>query len=81
MEAITILTTGFLCISCIIIGAKIGQTVSREEKIEVPNLNPFKAYRENQARKEAAKEQEELNKILRNIDRYDGTSKGQEDVK
>ena len=46
----------------------------------MPNLNPLKAYRENQARKEVEKKQSELEKIMRNIDRYDGTSRGQEDV-
>ena len=81
MEVITILATGFLCISCFIVGAKVGQTISKQETIEMPNLNPFKAYRENEARKKAEMKQSKLDTILRNIDRYDGTSKGQEDVK
>lgn len=75
-----ILITGFLCIACFVIGAKVGQAVVKGEKVETPNLNPFKAYREKQSKKEVEKQQDKLNTILRNIERYDGTSKGQEDV-
>jgi hypothetical protein len=80
MEALYIAITGLLNIACFIIGAKVGQTIIKGEKVETPNLNPFKAYRENQARKEADKKQDKLDTIMRNIERYDGTSKGQEDV-
>jgi hypothetical protein len=79
-EALLLALTGFLNISCFINGAKVGQTVSKGEKVEMPNLNPLKAVRESQARKEAEIKQDKLNTVLRNIDRYDGTSKGQEDV-
>jgi hypothetical protein len=79
-EALLLALTGFLNISCFIIGAKVGQTVSKGEKVEMPNLNPLRAVRESQARKEAEIKQDKLNTVLRNIDRYDGTSKGQEDV-
>jgi hypothetical protein len=79
-EALLIALTGFLCVSCFIVGAKVGQTVSKGKEIELPNLNPLKAIREGQARKEAATEQDKRNKVLQNIERYDGTSKGQVDV-
>ena len=72
--------TGFLNIACFIIGASVGQTVSKGEKIEMPSVNPLKAYRENQAKKEMKMKQDKLDTVLRNIDRYDGTSRGQEDV-
>ena len=78
--AVLVALTGFLNIACFIVGAKVGQTVVSGEKIETPNLNPIKAYRENQARKKEEIEQDKYEKILRNIDRYDGTGKGQEDV-
>lgn len=77
---ILIALTGFLCIACFIVGAQIGQKVSKGEKVEMPNLNPMKAVRENRAKKEVAQEQDKLSKIMRNIERYDGTSRGQEDV-
>lgn len=72
---------GFFNLVCFIIGAKVGQKVDKGETIETPNLNPLKAIRDSQARKEAEIKQEKLNTVLRNIDRYDGTSRGQEDVK
>ena len=80
MEILLALTIGVLCIVCFITGAKVGQTVSKGERIETPNLNPIQAIREHQARKEAEKEQNRLDTIMNNIDSYDGTSFGQKDV-
>lgn len=81
MTTVLVALTGFFCICCFTLGVKVGQTVIKGEKVETPTLNPFKAYRENEARKEAKIKQDKLDTVLRNIDRYDGTSKGQEDVK
>ena len=67
-------------IACFITGAKVGQTVSRGEPIETPTIDPFKAYREREARHEAKAEQDRIDTIMRNIEKYDGTSNGQEDV-
>ena len=78
--ALLVALTGFLNIACFIVGASVGQTVVKGEKVETPNLNPLKAYRENQARKKEEMKQDKFETILRNIDRYNGTSKGQEDV-
>lgn len=80
MEALLILTTGLLCIVCFVIGAKVGQTVSKGENIELPTVSPFEAYREHEAKREAQREQDKLNTIMQNIEKYDGTSAGQEDV-
>lgn len=80
MEVVLVAITGLLCVVCLVIGVKVGQTVSKGEKVEMPNLNPLKAYKEHQARKEMEREQDKMSKVLRNIERYDGTSKGQEDV-
>ena len=80
MEVLVIALTGFFNVVCFIIGAKVGQTVARGEKVEMPKIDLFKGCREREARKEMKKEQEQLNTVLRNINRYDGTSKGQEDV-
>ena len=62
------------------IGAKIGQKVVRGEKIELPKVNPMEAYRELQEKKEVEREKDKLETIMRNIEKYDGTAKGQEDV-
>lgn len=81
MEALLLAVMGLTNIACFIIGAKVGQRVSRGEDIDVPTINPMKAYREHEARKEAKEEQDRLETIMRNIERYDGTSSGQEDVR
>lgn len=80
MEVLNYAVIGLLNIVCFVIGAKIGQTIVKGEKVELPNLNPLQAIRENRAKREAENEQAKRDKILRNIERYDGTSQGQEDV-
>lgn len=72
---------GLTNIACFVIGAKVGQAVSKGETIETPTVNPMKAYREHQAQKEADREKNRYDTILRNIDIYDGTGNGQEDVR
>lgn len=67
-------------ILCFVIGAKVGQTVSKGERIELPKIDPMKAARERQERREAEKEQEKLDAIMRNIDSYNGTAEGQTDI-
>ncbi len=68
-------------IACFVIGAKVGQTVSKGETIETPAVSPLKAYRENKAQKEADAEKNKIDTILRNIDNYNGTGYGQEEVR
>jgi hypothetical protein len=80
MEILLLLVAGAINIFCFMIGAKVGQTVQKGEKIEMPSVNPLKASEERQNKKQAEREQEKLNVILRNIEGYDGTARGQEDV-
>lgn len=84
MEIILILAVGALNIACFFIGAKVGQRVTKGENIELPSLNPVKAIKEHnekkQAEKEAEREQERIRTIMENIENYDGTPNGQKDV-
>jgi hypothetical protein len=80
MDLLTIVAISLLNIICFITGAIVGQKVVKGEKIELHKLNPMEIYRDNQEKKEAAKEMDKLETIMRNIERYDGTSRGQEDV-
>ena len=80
---ILILGTSILNIVCFFIGAKIGQKTVKGEEIKapkMPTMNPIALYNEHQEKKEAEKEINKLDTILRNIERYDGTDAGQEDV-
>ena len=80
MEVLIYAVIGLLNIVCFVVGAKVGQSIVKGKDVELPNLNPLQAIRENRAKREADKEQSKNDAILRNIDRYDGTSQGQEDV-
>jgi hypothetical protein len=80
MEVLLILTVGAVNVLCFFIGAKVGQTVAKGETIKTPEVNPIKAYNEHKAQKEAEKEAERLEVIMRNIETYDGTGKGQASV-
>lgn len=78
--ALTMALTGFLCICCFIIGAKVGQTVSNDEPIELPNINPIEKIREQIDKKEAKREQDRYDTIMQNVENYNGTGEGQKDI-
>jgi hypothetical protein len=78
--ALLLAVMGVTNIVSFIVGAKVVQTVQKGEDIKVPSVNPLQAVREREAKREAKREQEKLDTILRNIERYDGTPRGQEDV-
>lgn len=84
METILLIAeVSFFCALCFVLGAKVGQKVVRGEEIETPKisaLNPLKMYEEHKEKEEAKREKEKLETILDNIEKYDGTEKGQEDV-
>ncbi len=80
MEILLILTVSILNVGCFLIGVKVGQKLVKGEEVELPSLNPMKAYREAQDRKQAEREADRLDTILQNIDAYDGTGLGQKDV-
>ena len=80
MEILLLLIVSASNILCFMIGAKVGQQVVKGEKVELPSVNPVKAYRERQNRKEAEREQDRIDIILQNMENYNGTSNGQKDV-
>ena len=80
MEILLILVVGTLNVVCFFVGAKVGQKVFNGEPIELPSLDPIKAIREAQEKREAEKVQEKIDTIMQNIDTYDGTGNGQKDV-
>jgi len=82
METILIIAVvGTLNVVCFFIGAKVGQTVAKGKEIETPKINgPVTLYKAHKEAKEAEAEKNRLDVILANIERYDGTGAGQEDV-
>lgn len=81
MDILLIAVVGTLNIVCFFVGAKVGNAVAKGKEIEVPKIpSPITAYKAHIATKEAEIEKNKLDIILRNIERYDGTANGQEDV-
>lgn len=80
METIEVLCLCAFNVLSFVIGAKIGQKTVKGEKIEMPTVNPMTLYHEHKEKEEAKKEMNKLDVILNNIERYDGTEAGQEDV-
>ena len=80
MEVLLLAVMAASNILCFLIGAKVGKTVVKGEEVKV-TVNPMEAIREHQERREAQKEQDKFETILRNIDNYDGTPNGQEEVR
>ena len=80
MEVLLLVVFSLSNILCFLIGARVGQKVTKGEEVQLPTVNPMELYREQQARKEADRIKNKYETIMRNIDNYDGTSQGQEEV-
>ena len=80
MEALLLAVVTASNILCFVIGARVGQKVAKGEEVTLPKVDPMEAIRQREARLEAQKVKNEVDTILRNIDRYDGTGSGQEEV-
>ena len=81
MESIVlVLVTGCLCTWSFLIGVKVGKGTEKVE-IPTPSINPLKANREWEDKREAERQRNRYDTIMRNIDNYDGTSYGQEEVR
>ena len=80
MEIALVIATGLICLFSFVAGAKVGQSVSKGEEVKLPVKSPLKAFQEHEAKREAQREQERIDTIMRNIEGYDGTGHGQEDV-
>lgn len=80
MEILLILVAGAINVACFMVGAKVGQTAGKGEDIKLPSVNPLKAKEERVNEKEAEREADMLSAILRNVENYNGTEQGQEDL-
>jgi hypothetical protein len=81
IEPIVLITVqGIICALCFYMGAKVGQKVVRGETIETPKFEPVKTIQEYNEQKEVRKEQEKQKIIAENIDAYNGTPYGQQEL-
>lgn len=67
-------------ILCFMIGAKVGQAVSKGEPVKLPEVNPVKAFQAHQAARDEKREQDKLSVIMQNLESYDGSGNGQKEV-
>lgn len=81
-----IILYSFFTVLCLCTGFFVGYKLG--DKKELPEVNPIKIAEKvtetkeiNKKKKEQAKELDKLNQVLKNIDTYDGTSKGQIPIK
>lgn len=72
--------SGTLNVVCFFIGAKVGQTVVKDESLIVPELNPIKIIEQRREEKALKAEQDRNSIIIENIDNYVGNELGQKDV-
>lgn len=77
---VAIAAMGAVNILCFMVGAKVGQAVSKGEEVKLPNMNPVEAVRDFKEKRRADREMDRANTILDNIENYDGTSIGQREV-
>ena len=80
MEVLLLLVMGAVNIACFMIGAKVGQMAAKGEEIKLPTVNPAELVQEHREKRAAQEERDKVETILQNIERYDGTAYGQEDV-
>lgn len=73
--------SGAVNIACFVFGAKVGQSVAHEEKIEMPQIkSPMQLIVEKRKKKAANKEERKIETLLQNIENYNGTAAGQKDL-
>ena len=80
MEALLLAVMGAMNVLCFVVGAKVGMAVKKDEEIKLPTVNPVEAVKEHINKREAKAEQDRIDKIMQNIERYDGSPNGQVDV-
>ena len=80
METLVLAVMGAVNVLCFMIGAKVGMAVKKDEEIKLPSVNPVEAVKEHINKREAKIEQDRIDKIMQNIERYDGSPNGQVDV-
>ena len=81
METLMIIAAvGTLNIACFLIGVNVGQKTSKGEMVEITVPDPMQAIKDHRERKEAEREETKMEVILANVENYDGTGMGQQDV-
>lgn len=78
MEALLLLAFGVVNMGFLAVGVKVGMEISKQDK--TPSVSHFKPPKAHRVDKDAQIQKDKLETILRNVECYDGTGYGQEDV-
>ena len=62
------------------LGIRNGQKLSKNEEIKLPEVNPITIVNNEKEKYEERKKQDALEVMLENIENYDPTGKGQQDI-
>lgn len=78
--ALIVLATGTMCVTCLLLGVRIGQAAAKAEPVTIPKptLSEKRKKQETDSREDL--ERQRLEAILRNVDNYNGTEMGQRDI-
>mgnify|MGYP003313318982 CR=1 FL=1 len=71
---------GLFILASYTLGLRNGQKLAKREEITMPEINPVTVINKQIERKEQQKEQEILDIMMSNIDNYDGTGLGQQQI-
>ena len=71
---------GLFILASYTLGLKNGQKLAKREDITMPDMNPINTINKQRESKEQQKEQEILDVMMSNIDNYDGTGLGQQQI-
>lgn len=71
---------GVLILVAYSLGLKNGQRLSKNEEVVMPQVNPVKVVTEEIEKHEEKKKQQAYEIMMSNIDNYDGTGLGQQDI-
>lgn len=80
MEVLLLLVMAMANIVCFMVGAKVGQAVSKGEEVKLPTLNPLEIYKTHKENKVAEAEQDKIDTVMQNLEAYNGTEAGQKDI-
>lgn len=80
METILIVAVSALNIACFLVGSTVGMKISRGEPVEAPKRTFDKERMERESKQALQEEQNRMDIILHNVEVYNGTAQGQQDV-
>ena len=80
MEVLLLLIMSASNIVCLVIGVKVGMAVKKGEDVKLPTLNPMEIIKTHRDNKAAEAEMKRLDAVMQNLESYNGTEAGQQNI-